>query len=685
MSSLGFIIGRKKAMAKNYDALAKTIIKDVGGKDNVISVVHCTTRLRFKLKDEKKANDDALKDTDGVVTVVKAGGQYQVVIGNEVADVYEAVLKEGGFSGGGQVADDDLDDSNMSLMDKAIDLISGIFTPILGPMAAAGMIKGLTAMCASFGWLAKTSGTYEVLYAIGDGFFYFLPLILAITSAKKFKVDRFTAITIGAAMCYPAMVAMNSSKKVLFDLFNGTFLYSQVHATFLGIPIISMNYTSTVIPIILAVWFASVVEKWCKKWIPTVVKTFLVPFVTLLIVVPLTFLIIGPLATWIGNALAAITSAVYNFSPVLAGILLGGFWQVFVIFGVHWGFVAVMMSNIAALGYDPILGLSLGASFAQIGVVLAILLQTKDQKLKGIALPAFLSGIFGVTEPAIYGVTLPRKKPFVLSCIAAGIGGGLIGFFGTKMYMMGGMGVFVIPAAIGPKTGVDMSVYGLMIAMAVSFVLGFILQMVLGKKSVDQAYDEKQAKTVQEVANQADTIAKAAPSLASTSDLNVSTELVSPLAGELLPLSEVKDEVFSSGAMGEGVAVEPSEGVLHAPADGKVVMTFPTGHAIGMKTSDGAEILMHIGMDTVNLQGHGFETLVAKGDEVKAGDELVKFDIDAIHAKGYVVTTPIVVTNSKDYEKITVVSQGKVKVGQEILDLEGASETEAASSNPQMA
>ncbi len=546
-------------MAKNYDALAKTIIKDVGGKDNVISVVHCTTRLRFKLKDEKKANDDALKDTDGVVTVVKAGGQYQVVIGNEVADVYEAVLKEGGFSGGGQVADDDLDDSNMSLMDKAIDLISGIFTPILGPMAAAGMIKGLTAMCASFGWLAKTSGTYEVLYAIGDGFFYFLPLILAITSAKKFKVDRFTAITIGAAMCYPAMVAMNSSKKVLFDLFNGTFLHSQVHATFLGIPIISMNYTSTVIPIILAVWFASVVEKWCKKWIPTVVKTFLVPFVTLLIVVPLTFLIIGPLATWIGNALAAITSAVYNFSPVLAGILLGGFWQVFVIFGVHWGFVAVMMSNIAALGYDPILGLSLGASFAQIGVVLVILLQTKDQKLKGIALPAFLSGIFGVTEPAIYGVTLPRKKPFVLSCIAAGIGGGLIGFFGTKMYMMGGMGVFVIPAAIGPKTGVDMSVYGLMIAMAVSFVLGFILQMVLGKKSVDQAYDEKQAKTVQEVANQADTIAKAAPSLASTSDLNVSTELVSPLAGELLPLSEVKDEVFSSGAMGEGVAVEPSE------------------------------------------------------------------------------------------------------------------------------
>lgn len=671
-------------MAKNYDGLAKTIIKDVGGKDNVISVVHCTTRLRFKLKDEKKANDDALKDTDGVVTVVKAGGKYQVVIGNEVADVYDAILKEGGFSGGGQVADDDLEDSNMSLMDKAIDLISGIFTPILGPMAAAGMIKGLTAMCASFGCLSQNSGTYQVLYAIGDGFFYFLPLILAITSAKKFKVDRFTAIAIGAAMCYPAIVAMNSSKKVLFDIFNGTFLHSQVHATFLGIPIISMNYTSTVIPIILAVWFASIIEKWCKKWIPTVVKTFLVPFVNLLIVVPLTFLIIGPIATWIGNALAAMTSAIYGFSPVLAGVLLGVFWQVFVIFGVHWGFVAVMMSNVAAMGYDQILGLSLGASFPQIGVVLAILLQTKDQKLKGIALPAFISGIFGVTEPAIYGVTLPRKKPFILSCIAAGVVGGLIGFFGTRMYMMGGMGIFSIPATIGPKSGVDMSVYGLMIAMAVSFVLGFVLQIALGKKSVDAAYDEKQAKAVQEVANQADVIAKAAP--ASNTDLNVSTELVSPLDGELLPLSEVKDEVFSSGAMGEGVAIEPSQGVLHAPADGRVVMTSPTGHAIGMKTKDGAEILMHIGMDTVNLQGKGFETLVDKGDEVKAGDELVKFDIDEIHSAGYIVTTPIVVTNSKDYEKVSVVCQGEVKVGQEILDLEGATEKEASTNeNPQMA
>ncbi|KRL91460.1 beta-glucoside-specific PTS transporter subunit IIABC [Lactobacillus kalixensis] len=638
--------------SSNYDALAKTIIKDVGGKDNVNSVVHCTTRLRFKLKDESKANDEDLKNTDGVVTVVKNAGQYQVVIGNEVADVYEAVVKEGGFSGGGQVADDDEGDKG-NLLDRFIDLISGIFTPILGPMCAAGMIKGLTAMCSSLGWLSTNSGTYKVLYAIGDGFFYFLPIMLAVTAAKKFKVDRFTAMTIGAAMCYPVINALASDKNVISTLFAGTPFASEIHATFLGIPMISMNYTSTVIPVILSVWFASIVEKWCKKWIPTVVKTFLVPFVTLLIVVPLTFLIIGPIATWIGDALAAATSAIYNFSPVLAGLVLGAFWQVFVIFGVHWGFVAVMMSNIAAVGFDTILGLSLGASFAQTGVVLAILMQTKDEKLKGIAFPAFISGIFGVTEPAIYGVTLPRKKPFVLSCIGAAIGGGLIGFFGTRMYMMGGMGIFAIPATVGPKTGMNMSVYGVMIAMAVSFVVGLALQLVLGKSSVDNP-EELALQKAKEERIEAN---------------NPDEKLVSPLNGQVMTLSEVKDEVFSSGAMGKGLAIEPTDGVLHAPADGQIIMTFPTSHAIGMRTTDGAEILMHIGMDTVNLQGKGFDTLVEKGQDVKAGDELVKFDIPTIKKAGYSVTTPIVVTNSQDYANIDRTADGQVKVGQEILDL----------------
>lgn len=478
--------------------------------------------------------------------------------------------------------------------------------------------------------------------------------MLAVTAAKKFKVERFTAMTIGAAMCYPVITALASDKNVITTLFAGTPFASEVYATFLGIPMISMNYTSTVIPVILAVWFASIVEKWCKKWIPTVVKTFLVPFVTLLIVIPLTFLIIGPVATWIGAALAAITSSIYNFSPILAGLVVGAFWQVFVIFGVHWGLVAVAIANLAAMGYDPIISLSLGALFAQTGVVLAILMQTKDEKLKGIAFPAFISGIFGVTEPAIYGVTLSRKKPFVLSCIGAGLGGMIIGFFGTKGYMMGGMGIFSIPTTINSKVGMNMSVYGLMIAMTVSFILGLVLQLVFGKSSVDNPEELALQKAKEE----------------KVENNNPDEKVVSPINRQVMTLSEVKDEVFSSGAMGKGMAIEPTDGVLHAPADGQIIMTFPTSHAIGMRTTDGAEILIHIGMDTVNLQGKGFNTLVEKGQNVKVSDELVKFDIPAIKKAGYSVTTPIVVTNSQDYADIKRTADGQVKVGQEILDLQ---------------
>ena len=558
-----------------YEDLSKKIIAGVGGKDNVKSVVHCTTRLRFKLKDESATHTDELKDTDGVITVVQSGGQYQVVIGNEVADVYETLIRVGGFADGGSVPDDYEDGEKMSIFDRFIDLISGIFTPMLGVLCAAGMIKGFVAMFVAFNWLSENSGTYKILYSIGDGFFYFLPIVLGLTAAKKFHVDQFVGMAIGMALCYPSIVALNSSKTVLSTLFSGSIFESQIHATFLGIPVVMMSYTSSVIPIILAVWFASKVQAFAKRIV-------------------------------------------------------------------------------------PILGLSLAASFAQTGVVLGILLQTKNQKTRGIALPAFISGIFGVTEPAIYGLTLPRKRPFILSCVAASIGGGIIGFAGTKMYMMGGMGLFSIPAAINSKTGVDGSVYGLIIAMAIAAVLGFALQMLFGYKSVDS--NDKQTKVV-ETAATADPVMAGGVSVETTPTgaatkvepnvtYNAATKLSSPETGQIIPLSEVKDEVFSSGAMGKGVAIEPTDGVLYAPADGEVALVFPTGHAVGLNTTDGAEILMHIGMDTVELEGKGFETLVQKGETVKAGQPLVKFDIEAIKAAGYPVTTPMVVTNSKNYHDV---------------------------------
>ncbi|WP_338934726.1 beta-glucoside-specific PTS transporter subunit IIABC [Lactobacillus helveticus] len=662
-------------MAKNYDNLAKTIIQDIGGKDNVNSVVHCATRLRFKLKDEKKANDDALKDTDGVVTVVKAGGQYQVVIGNEVADVYDAVLKEVGFPGGGQVPDDDGADDDSSFIDKAVILISGIFTDILAPLSAGGIIKGLVVMCASLGWLSKTSGAYQILYAIGDSIFFFLPVFLGFTAARRFHMNQFIGAAIGATLTYPSMVALASSKTILSTLFKGTAFASEVHTTFFGIPVITMNYSSTVLPVIFTVWFASIIEHWAKKWIPTVVQMFLVPVVTMIIALPVAFIVIGPVMTWVGDAIGAVMQGIYNFSPIVAGILMGALWQVLVIFGVHWGIVAVTTADLAALGYDPILALSCMVCYAQVGIVLAMIKQTKDKKLKETATGAFFSGLFGVTEPAIYGVTLPRRIPFILSCIGGAISGAVIGAFHSVLYMLPSMGIFAIPAYVNPKGGSMTPVIGVVIAGVVAFVSGFILQLLFGKKSVDAGYNKKQAQKVAEAANEATEVANN-PIVAANEDekLNSSTKLVSPLNGDVKPLSEIKDEVFSSGAMGQGVAIEPSEGVLHAPADGKIALVFPTGHAVGINTTDGAEVLMHIGMDTVNLQGKGFKTLVQEGQEVKAGDPLVEFNIKEIKAAGYEVATPVVVTNSKKYESINQVANGTVEVGQEILSLQGEDE-----------
>lgn len=660
-------------MADNgYRDLAQFIIDNVGGKENIISVVHCTTRLRFKLKDEAKANDDQLKANDGIVTVVKSSGQYQVVIGTHVDKVYDDVLAVGGLTGGGQVADDYEDKSNMSLMDRFIDLISGIFTPFLGVMAAAGMIQGLTSAMGSFGWISTTSGTYTILYAIGNGFFYFLPIILGLTAARKFKVNEFIGIAIGAAMVYPNILSLYNSKTVLMTLFKGSIIESPIHATFLKIPVILMNYSSTVIPIVLAVWFASYVQKFVTKLIPGVVQLFLVPFFTLLITVPITFLVIGPVATWIADIIAAAIQAVINFSPILAAVIVGGFWQVLVMFGVHWGIVAAFYTELSSQGWDQMLLFSVSVCFSQIGVVTAIIFQTKNPKTKAIALPALISGIFGVTEPAIYGVTLPRKKSFILSCIGGAIGAIPFALGGVKAFSMAGMGVFAFPMVIG-KSHVASSLIWWLISVIVSYLAGSLLQFIFGKSAVDSKEElaELQAAAVTEVGAQAADVKRGAAEQTAkdAAEYNQPTKLYAPVNGQTLPLTEVKDEVFSSEAMGKGLAFVPSEGLLRAPADGTVVLVFPTGHAIGMQTAAGAEILMHIGMDTVNLQGKGFETLVEKGQAVKAGDPLVKFDLAAIKQAGYDPTMPMVVTNSVKYHEVKAVAKDTVAVGDEVLEL----------------
>ena len=486
-------VKENRLMPSKYDGLARIIIQNVGGKSNINSVAHCITRLRFKLKDESKANKDVLEATDGVIKVMQSGGQYQVVIGNNVADVYDAVLEVGHFQGAGTVDEDGnavddggSDGGKKSPVSILIDMISGVIQPTLGVLAATGIIKGLLALFSFLNILPATSGTYQVLYAVGDGFFYFLPIILGYTAAKKFKMNEFIGMAIGIALCYPAMVNITGGE-VLGTLFAGTAFEMSYYTTFLGIPVImpASGYTSSVVPIIIACALGAMLEKWLRKVIPDVIKLFVVPFVTLVVMVPLTYLVIGPIATILCNLLTAIFSAIYGIPVVgglIAGVLIGASCQVLVIFGLHWGLVPLALINYATLGYDFILSPYFCVSFAQTFVVLAMLLKTRDDKLKKIALPAFISGIFGVTEPAIYGVTLPKKKPFIYSCIGGAIGGGFIGFMGARSYTMGGLGLFGLPSYIDTvgNTGIQSLIY-VVIGTVIASVIGFVLTWVLYK------------------------------------------------------------------------------------------------------------------------------------------------------------------------------------------------------------
>lgn len=637
-----------------YQDLAENILENVGGKENISSVTHCVTRLRFKLKDEAKANTEIFKNMDGVVTVVQSGGQYQVVIGNHVPDVFEAVTSVAGISTGNSYNKDGENEPKGSILDQFVDIVSGVFTPVLGVLAATGMIKGVNALLLALGLITNSSGTYNILQAAGDGFFYFFPIFLGFTAAKKFKSNEFIGMAIGAALVYPALGNLQSGD-ALFTLFQGTFVESPVYITFLRVPVILMNYASSVIPIILAVVFSSKVEKLFKKILPDVVKRFLIPFCTLLIVVPVTFIVIGPIATWASELLGLVTTTVYEFSPIIAGLFLGAFWQVFVMFGLHWGLIPIAINNLTVLKADPILAAAFGVSFAQTGVVLAILLKTKDKKLKAISIPAFISGIFGVTEPAIYGITLPRKKPFIISCIAGGISGGVIAGFGTRMYMMGGLGVFQIPAYIHPERGMELGFWGAIIGMIVGFALGFILTYLFGYQ--DEAKSTKNNTISPDI---------------STKSKGIVTEsgvIYSPLKGEVKNLSESEDEAFASGALGKGVIMIPSEGRLVAPVDGTIKILFPTGHAVGMEAEDGTEVLMHIGMDTVKLEGKYFDSKVSQGDKVKAGDLLVEFDIDKIKEAGYSLATPVIVSNSANYSDIVRTEEERADFSDELLTI----------------
>lgn len=640
-----------------YHELAKEIVKNVGGKENILGLVHCITRLRFTLKDESIAKDDVLKAMEGVVTVMKSGGQYQVVIGNHVPEVFEDVmelidLKEGSAPAAEQ--------KSGKLLDRAIDVVSGIFQPILGIMAACGMLKGLNTLLVALGLYSAECGGYLIINAAGDALFTFLPLFLGYTAAKKFGLKPMLGLAIGGAMCYPGIQAgtLSAGLEPLYSLLEGTMFASPVYIDFFGIPVISVDYTGTVIPVILAVWFASKCEKFFNKFIPDLVKFFFVPMLTLLVTLPVSVIFLGPVATFGSTLISEFTLAIRSFSPLLAGGIVGFTWQILVIFGMHWGFIPVYINNVMTLGYDNVMMPFFACTFATSAVVLAIFFKTKDKKLKKMAIPNFISGIFGVTEPAIYGILLPLKKPFIISCIAGGIGGAFYGQCNFRKFILGGMGIFELPNMMNPD-GTMGNIIVSFAGIAISMVVGFVLTMILYK-------DKTQEAPSLAVGGNADEAKKDALKVKAKDE---KLAVASPLKGRLVELKDVKDEAFSSGALGKGVAVMPEEGVLYAPADGTISAFFPTGHAIGLTTDTGLELLMHVGMDTVQLDGKGFQPLAAAGDTVKKGQKLLEFDMELIQEAGYSLVTPVLVTNSDDFAEVESAEVEEVAAGDLLLSI----------------
>jgi len=630
--------------------IAADVIKLVGGIGNVNSVVHCATRLRFKLKDESVAKTEELKNHKGIIQVVQSGGQYQVVIGNHVSEVYKELVSIAGL--GGKTSTDDEPKEKQGIVNTFIDVISSIFTPFLGILAGTGVMKGLLSVAAFLEWISRTSGTYQILNAIADGFLNFLPIALAFSAAKKFKANQYLAAALAMALVHPNLAAFVA----ISDL------------DFFGIPVIFGNgYASTVIPVILAVYIQSYIERFIRKIVPRAISIFAITLLTLLIMAPLTFIVIGPLGLIIGSVLGSAVTVIYSFSPILAGMLVGGFWQVLVIFGMHWGLVPIALNNLTLNGFDTLLPMAVAAVIAQAGASFAVFLKAKDVKLKSLASSGVLTSVFGITEPTVYGVTLPLKRPFIAGCISGAIGGGLIAFFDVKTFAFSAS-IFIIPNFISTITGVESNVVAGAIVLLITFIIGAVLTFVIGfnEKKEDTALEEaaqKENPTVVQAVTEAAT--------ASIAENAVKRETIgSPLTGKVVALQDVADAVFSSEALGKGVAVEPTVGELHAPANGEITTIFPTGHAVGITTETGIEVLMHIGMDTVEMGGKGFTAHVKQGDKVNKGDLLVEFHIETIKEAGKPIVTPVVITNTGNFKDILPLNHAEVTIGDDFLTID---------------
>lgn len=619
----------------DYANVAKKILEKIGGESNVNSVQHCMTRLRFTLKDESKADDEAIRKIKGVMGVTKQGGQYQVIIGNNVGNCYKELLKLGNF----QEGTSDKNAEKKGLFNTILDVVSGCMSATMPAIIGAGMIKVLLVILPMLGILAETSQTYIILSALGDATFYFLPLILCISASKKFNINPYTLAAVIAVMVYPNFIDLvDAGEKI--SLF--------------GLPVASASYAYSVIPVIMMAWVMTYVEKLADKITPAVTKNFLKPMLTLLIALPIALVVIGPIGYYAGEMLSSAMVFVYDKAGWLAIAIMSALMPLLVMTGMHWAFVPLSLMNInnPNVGFDTLLLVGmLGSNLAQASSCLAVFLKSKNKDLKQVAGASSISAFLaGVTEPAMYGVTLKYKKPLYACMIAGGVSGLYAGFVGLKCYVFATPALISLVQFIDPNGGSNF--INALIVVAITVSVSFTLTWIFGFE--DPANKEDDEETTEEVAVEKEEVIS-------------SSVVLSPIEGKAVSLKQVNDITFSEEIMGKGVAIIPTVGRAVSPVNGTVSALFETKHAIGLTADNGAEILIHIGLDTVKLGGKHFTSHVKTGDKVKAGDLLVEFDIKAIKEEGYETITPVLVTNTDSYNDVLALIDKDVKEKDELI------------------
>ncbi|MEG0094221.1 beta-glucoside-specific PTS transporter subunit IIABC [Anaerorhabdus sp.] len=592
-----------------YEKTVKEILKNIGGEVNIESATHCMTRLRFVLKDESKANVEETKKIDGVVGCVNKGGQFQVVIGTHVNEVFDELMSITHITTQGESKTK----ANKNIISAIFDTMASIVMPMIGPLAGAGMIKAILSILVQFNFIENTTQTYQLFYMVADCVFYYMPFFIAFSSGKKFKCNPYLSLIFAAMLVHPTYMDFKTLGEPL---------------SILGLPVTLATYTSSIVPIILIVYFQSILEKFITKFTPKAIKTFFVPMVVILITVPVGFVVLGPLGSIFGEYLAKVFTFLESNVGWFVPMLIGGLCPLLVMTGMHYAIGSAQSIQRATMGYATILAPGMVCSnMAQAAATFGVALKTKNTELKSLASTVGITALCGITEPTLYGIGMKLKKPLYSAMLAGAIGGLYAGITGVKQWAYGTSTIFALPVYIGS----DNSFVNICIAVAISMILAFIFSFISHK---DESSDMV-------------TIKESEPK--ETISLNKKIEIVSPIVGNLIPLTAVNDDAFSSEAVGKGCAIIPTEGIVKSPVDGVIEMLFETNHAIGIKTDDNLEVLIHVGLDTVKLGGKYFNAFVKVGDKVKIGDKLISFELDKIISEGFDVTTPVIVTNSTDF------------------------------------